>query len=124
MGGVLASLTEKIPLPQTVADMEATVARRAIMLARDLNLNSIILEGDSEIITRAILAEEQSLASYGNLIKEIKIYVDSFHNFKISHVKRKRNFVAHSLTRHVNGLVVWMEEVPSHILPLLLAEAG
>ena len=58
MGGVLASLAENIPLPQTVAGVEAAAARRAILLARDLNLSLIILEGDSEIITRAIQAEE------------------------------------------------------------------
>ena len=66
-GGVLASLAEKIPLPQTVADVEAIVARRAIMLARDLNLSLIILEGDLEIITRAVQAKEQSLAAYISL---------------------------------------------------------
>ena len=127
VGGVLTSLTENIPLPQTMANVEAVAARRAIMLARDLNLTSIILEGDSKIITRAIQAEEQSLASYGNLIEEIRKYANSFLNVRISHVKRKGNSVVHSLARHarhVSGLVVWMEEVPSHILPVLLAEAG
>ena len=124
IGGVLASLVENIPLPQTVADVEAAAARIVILLARDLNLSSIILEGDLEIITRAIQAEEQSLASYGNLIEETKLHANSFLNFRISHVKRNRNFVAHSLARHVSGLVIWMEKVPSHILPILLAEAG
>ena len=127
VGGVLASLTKKIPLPQTVANVEAAAARRAIILARDLNLNSIILEGDSQIITRAIQAEEQSLASYGNLIEEIKIHANSFLNFRISHVKRKGNSIAHNFARHakhVSGSVVWMEEVPSHILPILLAETS
>ena len=122
VGGVLTSLTENIPLPQTMADMEAVAARKAIMLTRDLNLTSIILEGDSEIITRAIQAKEQSLASYGNLIEEIRKYANSFLNVRISHVKRKGNFVTHSLARHarhVSSLVVWMEEVPSHILPVL-----
>nr|POE79140.1 hypothetical protein CFP56_60501 [Quercus suber] len=57
-GGVLASLVEKIPLPQTGADVEAAAARRAIMLAKDLNLSSIMLKGDSEIITKAVQAEE------------------------------------------------------------------
>lgn len=62
-GGVLASLAETIPLPQTVAEVEAAAARRAILFAKDLQLSSIILEGDSEIITPAIQAEEQSLVS-------------------------------------------------------------
>ena len=127
IGGVLASLAENIPLPQTMANVEAATARRAILLVRDLNLSSIILKGDSEIITRAIQAEEQSLASYGNLIEETKLHANSFLNFRNSHVKRNRNFVAHSLARHarhVNNLVIWMEEVSSHILLVLLAEAG
>ena len=125
MGGVLASLAENIPLPQTETNVEAAAARRAILLARDLNLSSIILEGDSEIITRAIQAEEQSLASYGNLTEETKLHANSFLNFRISHVKRNKNFVAHSLARHarhVSGLVIWMKKVPSHILPVLLTE--
>lgn len=50
-GRVLPSLVERIPLPQIVADMEAAVARRAILLAKDLNLSSITLEGNSEVIT-------------------------------------------------------------------------
>ena len=94
------------------------------MFAKDLNLSSIILEGDSEIITRALLVEDQSLASYGNIIEEIKFHANSFSNFRVSHVKRKGNSVTYNIVRHVSGLVVWMEEVPSHILPILLADAG
>ena len=89
--------------------MEAAAARRAIMFAKELNLSSIILKGDSEIITRALQAEDQSLASYGNLIKEIRFHVDSFLNFRVSYVKRKGNSVTYNLARHarhVSSLVV------------------
>ena len=123
-GRMIASLVEKIPLAQIVANVEAAVARRTILFAKDLNLSSIILEGDSEIITRALQAEDQSLASYGNIIEEIRFHADSFLNFRVSHVKRKWNSVAHNLVSHVSGLVVWMEEVPSHTLLVLLADAG
>lgn len=90
----------KIPLPQMVADVEAVAPRRAIIFAKELNLSSIILEGDSETITRALQAEDQSLASYGNLIEEIRFYVDSFLSFGVFHIKGKENFVTHILTRH------------------------
>ena len=103
-GRMIASLVEKIPLAQIVANVEAAVARRTILFAKDLNLSSIILEGDSEIITRALQAEDQSLASYGNIIEEIKFHANSFSNFRVSHVKRKGNSVAHNLVRHVSGL--------------------
>lgn len=68
---MIASLAEKAPLPKTVADVEATVAaRRALLFAKELNLISFVPEGDSEIITRALQAQEQSLASFGNIIEE------------------------------------------------------
>ncbi|XP_065615750.1 uncharacterized protein LOC112038379 [Quercus suber] len=67
-GRVVASSVERITLPQTVAEVEAAAARRAILLTKELNLSSITLEGDSEIITRALQDAEQSLATFGNLI--------------------------------------------------------
>jgi len=42
-------------------------------------------------------------------------------------LSEKENFVAHNLARHakyVSGLVVWMEEVPPHIVSVLLADYG
>ena len=112
-GRVLASSVERVTLPQTVAEVEAAAARRAILLAKELNLSSITLEGDSEIINRAFQDAEQSFATFGNLIEEIKLHADSFLNCNFSYVKRKGNSVAHSLARHakhVSGLFVWREE--------------
>lgn len=41
-------------MSQTVAEVEVLAARRAIKFAKELNLQPIILEGDSELITRAL----------------------------------------------------------------------
>ena len=126
-GRVLASSVERVTLPQTVAEVEAAAARRAILLAKELNLSSITLEGDSKIINRALQDAEQSFATFGNLIEEIKFHADSFLNCNFSYVKRKGNSVAHSLARHakhVSGLFVWREEVPPPIVSVLLADYG
>ena len=37
-----------------MADVEVAAAKQAILLAKDLNISSITLEGDSEIIIRAL----------------------------------------------------------------------
>ncbi|XP_075675220.1 uncharacterized protein LOC142644519 [Castanea sativa] len=108
-GRVITSLAKRIPLPQTMSDVEAAVAKQALLLVKDLRLSSIILKGDSEIVTRALQDIEQSLASFGNLVEESKLLVDSFLSCNVFYVKRKRNSVAHNLTRyakHVSGLVV------------------
>ena len=86
-GRVIASLAERIPLPQMVANVEAAVARWAILLAKDLRLSSIILEGDSEIITRALQDTEQSLASFGNPVEESKSLANSFLSCNVSYGK-------------------------------------
>lgn len=124
-GRVIASLAERVPLPKTVADVEAAAAQRALLFAKELNLNSIIMEGDSEIITLALQAEEQSLASFGNIIEEVRSYAETFHSFKVSHINRRENSVVHNLirhARHVSGLVVWIKEVFPYLIFVLLAD--
>ena len=126
-GRVLASLAKKIPLPQSVVDVEVTAAQRALILAKELQFNSIVLEGDSAIITRALQAEELSLASFGNIIVEAQSYAKTFHSFKVNHINQRGKSVAHKLARHVrhiSGLVVWMEEIPPHLISILLAYHG
>ena len=94
---------------------------------KELNLSSITLEGDSEIITHAFQDAEQSFATFGNLIEEIRFHADSFLNCTFSYVKRKGNSVAYSLVKHVthvSGLVFWREEVPPPIVSVLLADFG
>ena len=88
-GRVLASLAKKIPLPQSVVDVEVTAARRALILAKELQFNSIVLEGDSAIITQALQAEELSLASFGNIIVEAQSYAKTFHSFKVNHTNQE-----------------------------------
>ena len=112
---------------QTLADVEALAARKAILFNEELDLKSIILEGDSEIIAQALQKEDQSFASYGHLIKEAQIYAEFFHSFRVFHFCLRGNFVTHNLirlARYVSGLVVWMEEVPPHLNSILLANYG
>ncbi|XP_075663284.1 uncharacterized protein LOC142632844 [Castanea sativa] len=53
-GLVLASLTQQIPLSATVIELEALAARRAMELALEIGLDSIILEGDNESLFKAL----------------------------------------------------------------------
>ena len=84
---MVASSVERVTLPQTVAEVEAAAAQRAILLAKELNLSSITLKGDSEIINCALQDAEQSFATFGNLIEEIRFHADSFLNCNFSYVK-------------------------------------
>ena len=48
-------------------------------------------------------------------------------SIKFSHVGRNGNFVAHNLAkhaRHVRGLSVWVEDIPTHLYDVLFADPG
>ena len=53
-GLVMASLSQKIPLPFTVVKVEALVGRRAVEFAVELGLDRIILERDSLILINTL----------------------------------------------------------------------
>ena len=116
-GLVLASMSQVIPLPLTVVELETLAAAKALEFASDLSLGKVILEGDSETIINSLNDNSPSLAPFGLPIQEVKNYANLFQCISFLHVCREGNNVAHNLARHarhVNGFSVWMEDVPSH----------
>ena len=67
-GEVKAALVEKIKKPPSVEALELLVARRATLFARELSLDRVILEGDSEQVIRALQWGGWDFASSGHLI--------------------------------------------------------
>lgn len=58
----MASLTQQLPLPATVIEIEALVARRAMELALEIGLDNIVLEGANEILFKARKNGDKNLA--------------------------------------------------------------
>ena len=67
----MASLSQKIPLPFTVIEVEALAARRAVEFAAELDLDWIVLEGDSEILINTLQHGCRSLAQFGHLAADL-----------------------------------------------------
>uniref|UniRef100_A0A7N2MCV5 RNase H type-1 domain-containing protein n=1 Tax=Quercus lobata TaxID=97700 RepID=A0A7N2MCV5_QUELO len=55
-------MAEQVLLPNLVAAVEAIAAVRAVSFAKEIGLNSIVLEGDSEIIINSLKSEENDHA--------------------------------------------------------------
>ena len=126
-GQVLASLAEKIKLPPCSDEIEALAAVRVITLAMDLNLPSFIVEGDSEVVISALRSEEDSFSSFGHLISSIKHYLVSCNCVSFFHICRSGNSVAHFLAKHtksIDGVFMWMEDVPPQVADVLLTDFG
>ncbi|KAL0002250.1 hypothetical protein SO802_016031 [Lithocarpus litseifolius] len=123
---VLASLSEQIQLPYSSDLVEAMVAVKAISFAADLGFSRFILEGDSELIIKALRNKEATLAPFGHILDAAKNSTD-VNCISFSHIRRLGNAVAHNLAkhaRHVAGLKVWMEDVPPHLYSVLLTDHG
>lgn len=71
-GLVLTSMSQNILLPLTVVELEDLATVKALELAIDLGFSLVILEGDLEILTKSLMDNSSSLASFGLLIQDVK----------------------------------------------------
>ena len=85
-GLVMASLSEVVPLPSTVIEVETLAARRAVEFALELGFENIVLEGDSEILIKILNSSNRSLAPFGHIINDINFLASRFACFSATHV--------------------------------------
>lgn len=71
-GLVIASMSKKFILPHSVDEVGVSAAIKALGFAQDIGISSIILEGDSEGIIKALVSDDESFASYSHLVEEAK----------------------------------------------------
>ena len=79
MGLVLASMTNMVTLPPLIDAVECLAIVRALRFSSDCGFSSVILEGDSKIVYKALSCEDVSLSLFGHLLDEIKSLVGTFY---------------------------------------------
>ncbi|CAL5362034.1 unnamed protein product [Camellia sinensis] len=125
-GEVIASMVERIQYMEDVDCVEATGAIKALQLGCDLGLGHIHLEGDSQNVVAAIQGKADNLSCYGHFVAVAQALLLRFLSSEVSHVCRDGNSVAHCLSRlafDFESPRIWMEEVPSSLLALVMSEA-
>ena len=108
---VMASLSEKIPLPSSVEAVEALAARRAARFVQEVGITESILEGDSLSMISALKNGDRRNSAIGHLVKDTLSYVISNRSLSFSHVHRQGNVIAHALVRKArfcSQYEVWM----------------
>nr|POF03373.1 putative ribonuclease h protein [Quercus suber] len=124
-GLVMAASTQIIPLPTTVEMVEVLAARRALIFAKELGFDQVILEGDYEIAIKAMKSDDYSAAAFGHIVFDIKALSTQFRCVIFQHTRRQGNMVAHSLARSACNFphfCTWMEEVPVSSFAVYSAE--
>lgn len=70
----------------------------ALEFSLEIGVTRVVLEGDSKLI-RNSFKDEDSLASFGHLISDVKLFVEFFPYISFSHVCCQGNFVTHNLIK-------------------------
>ena len=81
---VMAVLSQQIPLPTTVAQVEALAARKVVKLALETGFTRVLIEGDSDTIYRGLSSTDPSLALHGHVIQDTRclehVWIEFFDN--------------------------------------------
>ena len=73
-GEAVGALSSPIPMAQSVADLEALACLKAAQFALEIGLTRVVFEGDSAIIINALLHSAGELASFGNILDDIRLH--------------------------------------------------
>ena len=68
---IIGALSQKIRHPSSMDVVEALAASRAIVFAKELCLQSMVVEGDSLRVIQAIIAARPSRTMFGNVVVDI-----------------------------------------------------
>ena len=124
-GLIMAAFTQTIPLPTSVEMVEVLAARSALVLAKELCLKQVQLEGDLEIIINALSNGGRDSSSFGHILLDIKLLTPAFQGVSFCHSRRKAKKVAHCLARSAckfSPFQVWMEELPLEVESVYFAD--
>ncbi|XP_059434317.1 uncharacterized protein LOC132167380 [Corylus avellana] len=109
------------------ATAEALTAWQAVEISQSLGLEKVVLEGDAMEVVKVLRNEEVWLGSYGHVLQEAKQKLCQCMEWKVSHVHRQGNNVAHSLAKlalTIQQEILWTDNFPLCIRELVITEQG
>jgi ribonuclease HI len=96
-GRALACACYFFPSAMDPEAAELLACRRALMLAKDMNVDRVLLEMDCMGVVNKLRDKGLDRSAQGPLVEEIKKLMKGFAMASVSHVHRSGNEVAHSL---------------------------
>lgn len=94
-GQLMGALSKRIQLPLGPLEVEAKAMEEGIQLANCLSLKEVIIEGDAKQVVMAISDAGTTLSSISKVIKGVRLWLQHFHSWMVSHVGRNGNMAAH-----------------------------
>lgn len=125
VGDVMGAMCECIEGNFDIDVAEAYAARRGLLVALEAGMTNLVLESDCLKLVLHIQRGHIECSSFGMMVADILELSGRCIAFLCKHVKREGNRVAHKLahlSKNFEELRVWLEEVPTEALPLVLAD--
>jgi hypothetical protein len=107
------------------AAAEAMAGVYAMMMGRELSCEGVILEGDAQLIVKAINMMTPCRGKYGHFIEDIQVGIRMRGNMSVIHTPREGNYAAHGLAQYATKHVVdsvWRDEIPPCIYGIVRRE--
>ena len=105
-------------------EVEAMATCRAMEFGSELGVDCTIVDGDSELVVKALRCKDNGLTPFAHLINDVSLFSGLFLELLYSHIGRDGNEVAHNLARLTltsPSCTVWIEDVLYHTLPFVQA---
>ena len=123
-GEVIASLVQQLDQAHQPMEVEAMATCRAMEFGSELGVDCTIVDGDSELVVKALRCKDNGLTPFAHLINDVSLFSCLFLELLYSHIGRDGNEVAHNLARLTltsSSRTVWIEDVLYHTLPFVQA---
>ena len=119
---VIAALAQQLSQAYQAMEIEAMDVVRALEFGLEVGVDRVLMEGDCEIVVKALVEDNPSLASHEQLTKHVGLFSNYFSKLLYSHTKREDNKIAHNLAKlaiNYPNCAVWMEDIPQLIYHVL-----
>ena len=114
-GLIMGAMSKKVLFTLRASEAEAMVAKAGILLAWDLGLKNIVLEGDAQLVTQAPKGVDAPATPILKIVEGARNYLQMFCSWKAVHTNRRNNTAVHLLARepkNVNDCVIWVKDSP------------
>ena len=88
-GLVMAALSQQIPLPTSMEMVEVLAAHRALVFAKELGFDKVIVERDSANTITSINGGHMDHSALGHVLLDIKRLFSSFSHISVKHINRR-----------------------------------
>lgn len=123
-GEVLLAASKRENLSMDPSLAEALGIRWGLQLAKEQQLNKVIIESDAAGVVNCI-NDKCCMATIDPFIQDCKLLLQHFQNSVICHIRRQANVAAHGMVKEAKilGSRTWLGNAPSQIQSFICTDA-